>query len=71
MRPLDEKDHQTAKLTFEKGIGDAPDDWYVVYTDPENNTMQAAAYIVTFGSGGDTSRQRLTLMLFNTKILSW
>ncbi|MCK8522655.1 hypothetical protein M0D21_13810 [Aquimarina sp. D1M17] len=56
MRPLDEKDHQTAKLTFEKGIGDAPDDWYVVYTDPENNTMQAAAYIVTFGSGGDTSK---------------
>lgn len=54
-KPLDGVEHQTARLTFEKGTGDAPDDWYVVYSDTEN-TLQAAAYIVTFGSDGDTSK---------------
>ncbi len=54
--PLDGVDHQTTTLTFEQGIGDAPDDWYVLYTDPVNNSLKAAAYIVTFGSGGDTSK---------------
>jgi len=53
---LDGTDHQTAKLTFEPGTGDAPDDWYVVYTDNKDNSLQAAAYIVTFGSGEDTSK---------------
>ncbi len=55
-RPLDEIEHQTARLTFEKGIGDSPDDWYVIYTDPTENTLKAAAYIVSFGSDGDTSK---------------
>ncbi len=54
-RPLNGTPHQTAKLTFDKGIGDAPDDWYVVYSN-DNNVLQAAAYIVTFGSAGDTSK---------------
>ncbi|GAA4274402.1 hypothetical protein GCM10022258_36980 [Aquimarina gracilis] len=55
-KALDGVDHQTAKLTFEPGTGDAPDDWYVIYTDPNNNSLKAAAYIVTFGSAGDTSK---------------
>ncbi|MGB0526076.1 MAG: DUF6503 family protein, partial [Flammeovirgaceae bacterium] len=40
--------YQAGRLTFGKDIGDAPDDWYVVYADPENHLIQAAAYIVTF-----------------------
>ncbi|AXT60668.1 hypothetical protein D1816_09980 [Aquimarina sp. AD10] len=55
-RALDNVDHQTAKLTFEKGTGDAPDDWYVIYTDVNESTLKSAAYIVSFGSGGDTSK---------------
>ncbi len=54
-KPLNGVEHQTAKLTFEKGIGDAPDDWYVLYSDNQN-VLQAAAYIVSFGSNGDTSK---------------
>jgi len=54
-KPLDGVEHQTAKLTFENGIGDAPDDWYVLYSDNQN-LLKAAAYIVTFGSAGDTSK---------------
>ncbi len=55
-RSLDGVDHQTAKLTFEPGTGDAPDDWYVIYTDSKDNSLKAAAYIVSFGSDGDTAK---------------
>ncbi len=54
-RTLDGAEHQTAKLTFEKGVGDAPDDWYILYSDNQN-VLQAAAYIVSFGSDGDISK---------------
>ena len=48
---LDEKVFDTAKLTFKNGIGDTPDDWYIVYADKENGLIHAAGYIVTFGEG--------------------
>ncbi len=37
-------------LTFEAGTGDAPDDWYKMYSDSESNLIQVAAYIVTAGA---------------------
>ncbi|WP_224483339.1 heat-shock protein Hsp90 [Robertkochia aurantiaca] len=46
---LDGAMRNAGKLTFEKGTGDAPDDWYVVYTDQSTNLIYAAAYIVTYG----------------------
>ena len=55
-RSLDGENYATAKLTFDKGTGDAPDDWYIVYVNPENNVVTAAAYIVTYGSGDDISK---------------
>ncbi|MDH7446886.1 DUF6503 family protein [Aquimarina sp. 2201CG14-23] len=55
-RKLNNIAHSTAKLTFEAGTGDAPDDWYVIYADPVAKSLQAAAYIVTYGSDGDTSK---------------
>ncbi len=36
-------------LTFEANTGDAPDDWYKIYSDQETNLIKAAAYIVTAG----------------------
>ncbi len=56
MRTLDGVDHQTAKLTFGKNIGDSPDDWYIVYSDPKEHLLKAASYIVTFGSNGNTDK---------------
>ena len=49
LRPLDGVDYQTALLTFEAGTGDSPDDWYVIYEDPESHRLAAMAYIVTYG----------------------
>ncbi|WP_109437983.1 DUF6503 family protein [Aquimarina sp. AU119] len=56
VKTLNEVEHQTAKLTFEKGIGDSSEDWYIIYSDPNDHTLKAAAYIVTFGNQDDTSK---------------
>lgn len=39
----------SSKLTFNNGVGDAPDDWYIVYKHPNTDILEGAAYIVTFG----------------------
>lgn len=48
-RDLDKTMHSISKLTFDPGTGDAPKDWYIVYTDPATQLVQATAYIVTRG----------------------
>ncbi|MEZ5022539.1 MAG: hypothetical protein R2728_04625 [Chitinophagales bacterium] len=37
----------TKKLSFESGIGDDPDDWYILYKNKATNLIDHAAYIVT------------------------
>jgi hypothetical protein len=48
-RGLFGKTCNTAKLSFEPGVGDTPDDWYVVYQDPETKRLAGLAYVVTYG----------------------
>jgi hypothetical protein len=38
---------ETQKLSFESGTGDAPDDWYVVYSNKETHLIEQLAYIIT------------------------
>jgi len=52
-----ELSYPAGRLTFRKNIGDAPDDWYVIYQDPKTNLLHAAAYIVTFGSEIDKANE--------------
>lgn len=40
---------EAAKLTFNSGVGDAPDDWYIAFRNPETNLTDGMAYIVTGG----------------------
>ena len=47
-----------AKLSFAQGVGDAPDDWYVVYADPETHVLRGLAYIVTFGGRSRTEAEQ-------------
>ena len=47
---LDAAEYDAAELTFDAGVGDTPDDWYVCYRDLETNRLAAMAYIVTYGS---------------------
>ncbi len=39
----------SARLEFAPGVGDTPEDWYVVYADPATQQLAALAYVVTFG----------------------
>lgn len=48
--PLGGRPHPAARLTFDTGVGDTPDDWYVLYRDPDSGRLAAMAYIVTFGT---------------------
>jgi hypothetical protein len=41
--------YNTAKMTFTKGTGDSPDDWYMLYKNMQTNRLEGMAYIVTFG----------------------
>ena len=47
--PLQDTAHGAARLSFDPGTGDAPDDWYILYRDPDNDRLAAMAYIVTYG----------------------
>ena len=55
--PLDGEPHPAAKWTFDAGEGDAPQDWYVVYADPETHALVASGYIVTYGVPVDAAEQ--------------
>jgi hypothetical protein len=45
----DGRAYPTAKMTFGAGIGDSPNDWYILYRNAQTNQLDGMAYIVTFG----------------------
>ena len=47
--PLHQHPTPAAKLTFDQGVGDSPDDWYILYRDQTSHHLVAMAYIVTYG----------------------
>ncbi len=47
----------TEKLSFAPKTGDAPNDWYIVYTD-KVNLIKKAAYIVTAGGTSQTEAEK-------------
>lgn len=49
------QEYDTVKITFDSGVGDSPDDWYIAYQDPETKALLSMSYIVTYGGkkGGD------------------
>jgi hypothetical protein len=46
---MDGVDYDVARLTFAGGTGDTPDDWYVLYRDPQTSRLAAMGYVVTWG----------------------
>ncbi|HLT49062.1 MAG TPA: DUF6503 family protein [Aequorivita sp.] len=45
---LDGKIYNGYKVSYNKGVGDSPEDEYILYFDPETNKMAWLAYTVTF-----------------------
>ncbi len=39
----------TGRLRFAPGTGDAPDDWFLVFSDKKEGLLRGAVYVVTFG----------------------
>lgn len=46
-----------AKLSFDPKVGDSPDDWYIIYQEPNSKLLYAAAYIVTLGKEVDEAEK--------------
>jgi hypothetical protein len=48
---LDGKTYNQVKVSYNAGVGDAPNDNYIICSDPETNQMQWLLYTATFGGG--------------------
>ncbi len=44
----DPTEYVTIKMTFGEGVGDTPDDYYVLYINPTTHLLKACKYIVTY-----------------------
>lgn len=42
-------EYDALKITFAKGTGDTPDDYYTVYLDPDSHQLKLTIYVVTYG----------------------
>jgi len=62
---IDGTPYATGKLTFGEQIGDAPDDWYVVYQQPESGLLHAAAYIVTLGKTREKAEENPHVIVYH------
>lgn len=53
---MDGKSYIGTKISYSDGVGDAPDDNYILYSDPDTNQMTWLAYTVTYGGDGPSER---------------
>ena len=42
------QEYDAVKVTFKKGTGDTPDDFYVTYVDPSTGRLKLVSYVVTY-----------------------
>lgn len=61
-----DKPQEVVKVTFDSGIGDAPDDYYILYMDEETHLLSALRYIVSypgyFPNGGNNPEKIMELV---------
>lgn len=53
------KSYNGIKISYLDGVGDASDDNYILWTDPETNQMEWLMYTVTYRSGEPSENYRL------------
>jgi len=64
VRNGNERLHGT-KITFEAGVGDTPEDWYIAFADPKNDRLTALAYIVTYGTALEEASKKPSIILYD------
>ena len=69
-KTLEGVSYDAVKISFEKGTGDAPDDYYINYYDKKTHQIAALRYIVSypkyFKDGGHSPEKIMTLHDFKT-----
>lgn len=67
---LEGRSHRLVKITYESGTGDSPDDYYIVYLDPESHRVAGLRYIVAypgfFPEGGHSPEKLMIYRSFAT-----
>ncbi len=58
-REIHGKSYNGIKVTYGEGVGDTPDDFYILWYDPETFKMEWLMYTVTFRSGAANEDYRL------------
>ena len=58
-KELDGKMYNGVKVSFNQGVGDAPDDNYIIWSDPETGKMEWLMYTVTYRSGEPSDKYGL------------
>lgn len=58
-RELAGKRYNQIKVSYGENVGDAPDDNYIILSDPETNKMEWLMYTVTYRSGEPSERYSL------------
>ncbi|WP_420317389.1 DUF6503 family protein [Ekhidna sp.] len=58
-RELSGKTYNGIKISYGENIGDAPDDNYILWYDPETNKMEWLMYTVTYRSGEPSNTYKL------------
>lgn len=53
------RNYDLVKITYEANVGDAPDDYYIIYVDQETKEVGAIRYIVTYFGKRKNSQEKL------------
>lgn len=57
--------YESAKLTFDAGVGDTPDDWYLLFVDSASKRLAGMAYIVTYGTAPEDAERDPHVVVFD------
>ncbi len=64
LREGEGRHYDVAKLSFGEGVGDAPDDWYMLYRDPQSRRLAGMAYIVTYTKDVQEAEQSPSMIIY-------
>ena len=62
-RELNGKTYSGIKISYGEGIGDSPEDFYIIWYDPETYKMEWLMYTVTYRSG--TANENYSLLKYD------
>lgn len=48
---IDDREYEAVKISYDAGVGESPDDHYIVHFDPETHRMSHLLYTATYYSG--------------------